>query len=109
MLSWDPSLRCLALAYPRQVQLFRAGRRLEPLGTLPVAGVASAAWGLNQLFLATPTSVLLAFVAAAEEAPIPGEDLLDMGPEPGERSAAETTLQVRCRRWCATRCSALMI
>lgn len=72
-MSWDPTLRYLALAYLRQVQVLRAQPTLEVLGSLPIVGTTSAVWGIRQLYVATPTSILLAFVAA-EEAPA-GEDL----------------------------------
>lgn len=67
-MSWDPTLRYLALAYLRQVQVLQAQPTLEVLGSLPIVGTTSAVWGIRQLYVATPTSILLAFVAA-EEAP----------------------------------------
>lgn len=66
VVSWDPTLRYLALAYLRQVQVLRAQPTLEVLGSLPIVGTTAAVWGIRQLYLATPTSILLAFVAAEE-------------------------------------------
>lgn len=88
--AWDPTLRYLALAYLRQVQIFRAQPQLESLGSLPVAGTTSVAWGVRQLYIATPTSVLLAFVAAEERSGA-SFSLLDMGP--ADDVAAGSTLQ----------------
>lgn len=73
VVSWDPTLRYLALAYLRQVQMLRAQPTLEVLGCLPIVGTTSAVWGIRQLYVATPTSILLAFVAAEE--PPAGEGL----------------------------------
>jgi hypothetical protein len=90
--SWDPTLRYLALAYLRQVQIFRAQPQLESLGSLPIAGTTSVAWGVRQLYISTPTSVLLVFVAAEERSGA-AFSLLDMGPP--DKGATGSTLQVR--------------
>jgi hypothetical protein len=89
--AWDPTLRYLALAYLRQIQIFRAQPQLESLGSLPIAGTTSVAWGVRQLYIATPTSVLLAFVAAEERSGA-AFSLLDMGPT--DNVAGGSTLQV---------------
>ncbi|KAF6235943.1 hypothetical protein COO60DRAFT_484505 [Scenedesmus sp. NREL 46B-D3] len=88
--AWDPTLRYLALAYLRQIQIFRAQPQLESLGSLPIAGSTSVAWGVRQLYIATPTSVLLAFVAAEERSGA-AFSLLDMGP--ADKLAGGSTLQ----------------
>eukprot|EP00878_Enallax_costatus_P029671 GHUV01032212.1.p1 GENE.GHUV01032212.1~~GHUV01032212.1.p1 ORF type:complete len:886 (+),score=247.65 GHUV01032212.1:482-3139(+) len=93
LVAWDPTLRYLALAYLRQVQIFRAQPQLESIGSLPIAGTTSVAWGIRQLYIATPTSVLVAFVAA-EEGPQGGFSLLD-GPlgDAGAQRSGGATLQ----------------
>lgn len=93
VVAWDPTLRYLALAYLRQVQIFRAQPQLECLGSIPVAGTTSVAWGIRQLYLATPTSLLVAIISA-EEGPQGGFSLLD-GPlgEPGAQKSSPSTLQ----------------
>jgi hypothetical protein len=72
LIAWDPSLQHVALCYPRVVQVLRASPLIEPLGAVPLAGVASAAWAARQLYLATPTQVVLAFVVAPDPPPLPG-------------------------------------
>jgi hypothetical protein len=72
LVAWDPSLQHVALCYPRVVQVLRASPVVEPLGAVPVAGAASAAWAARQLYLATPTQVVLAFVVAPDPPPAPG-------------------------------------
>lgn len=69
MVAWDPTLRYVALAYLRQVQVLRIQPTFEVLGSLPIVGTTSAVWGIRQLYVATPTSILLAFVAAEEPPP----------------------------------------
>lgn len=81
VVAWDPTLRYLALAYLRQVQVLRAQPTLEVLGSVPIVGTTCAVWGIRQLYIATPTSILLAFVAA-EEAPPAGEGLSGVGRQP---------------------------
>lgn len=81
VVSWEPSLRYVALAYLRHVQVFRARPSFESLGSLPVAGVNQAVWGLKQLYMATPLQLLLAFVSASEgHGPSLLEDV-DEGPD----------------------------
>eukprot|EP00879_Flechtneria_rotunda_P027146 GHRR01029020.1.p1 GENE.GHRR01029020.1~~GHRR01029020.1.p1 ORF type:complete len:665 (+),score=238.43 GHRR01029020.1:41-2035(+) len=92
VVSWDPTLRYLALAYQRQVQLMRVQPQMEVLGSLPVSGTSAVCWGVRQLYLTTPTSVLLAFVAAEEKA-AGGFTLLDMEPSGGARKGSASTLQ----------------
>lgn len=91
VVAWDPTLRYLALAYLRQVQIFRAQPHLESLGSLPIAGTTSVSWGVRQLYLATPTSLLVAFISA-EEGPQGGFSLLDgpLGYAGGRKSGAST-------------------
>lgn len=68
LVSWDPTLRYVALAYLRQVQVLSVQPSMQVLGSLPIVGTTCAVWGVRQLYVATPTSILLAFVAAEEPA-----------------------------------------
>lgn len=68
MVSWDPTLCYVALAYLRQVQVLSVQPTMQVLGSLPIVGTTCAVWGVRQLYVATPTSILLAFVAAEEPA-----------------------------------------
>lgn len=91
--AWDPTLRYLALAYLRQVQIFRAQPQLESLGSLPIAGTTGVAWGVRQLYIATPTSLLVAFVSAEERAGA-SFSLLDGPLGADDQGGTGSTLQV---------------
>lgn len=103
-MAWDPTLRYLALAYLRQVQIFRAQPQMEALGSLPIAGTTAAAWGVRQLYLATPTSVVVAFVAAEEGTAGGGFSLLDGLLGPAKSKGSSSTLQVPHQpiNWCCS-------
>lgn len=91
VVAWDPTLRYLALSYLRQVQIFRAQPQLESIGSLPIAGTTSVAWAVRQLYIATPTSLLVAFVTA-EECLQGGLSLLDdsLGDVAGRKPGGST-------------------
>lgn len=91
VVAWDPTLRYLALAYLRQAQIFRTQPQLESIGSLPIAGTTSVAWGVRQLYIATPTSVLVVYISATE-CPQGGLSLLDgpLGDAAGKKSGGAT-------------------
>ena len=66
IISWDPTLKFVALVYLRHVQVFRVQPTFESIGSLPMAGTNGAVWGIKQLYLSTPTQIVLVFVAAGE-------------------------------------------
>ncbi len=73
---------------PPQVHVFRAQPMFESVGTLAVASATSAVWSVRQLYIATPTSVLLAFVSAPESTV---GALMDLG---GPSGPEECNMQV---------------
>lgn len=65
----------------------------ECIGTLAVAGTTGATWGLKQLYLSTPTALLVAFIAAPEST---AGALMELDEPAGPK---ECTVQVGCTHW----------
>lgn len=84
----------VALGYLRQVQLFRARPAFEHLATVPVPGATGAVWALRQLYIATTTSVAVAFVSPGESRGPAGQSLLDLDDGGGGGGPAEPVVSL---------------
>ena len=63
-LAWDPDVTLCALAYDDGVTLAAVRPQFKAIAALPIAHATSGIWHKHQLFLVTPTAVVLVFVAA---------------------------------------------
>ena len=63
-LAWDPDVTLCALAYDDGVTLAAVRPQFKAIAALPIAHATSGFWHKHQLFLATPTAVVLVFAAA---------------------------------------------
>lgn len=63
-LAWDPEVTLCALAYEDGVTLAAVRPQFKAIAALPLAHATSGIWHKHQLFLATPTAVVLVFAAA---------------------------------------------
>lgn len=63
-LAWDPDVTLCALAYEDGITLAAVRPQFKAVAALPLAHATSGIWHKHQLFLVTPTAVVLVFAAA---------------------------------------------
>lgn len=71
ILAWDPSMQFCAMAYTSQVLLCRVAPSFHVAAAIPIAHATCLEWSLRQLYIATPTAIYCALVAAAGAPPPP--------------------------------------